>query len=220
MVSSEYMGSYIRPNERSVPVDMKGIQLNGEDTELRIGLKHTRLTIIGGPELRKARVANKDGGTDWVMQKQWKCKCSCKALYGEDIVWLTAPEFLGNKKGESCGCLREIRRKGQPKRIAEAIAEGRMMYRNALKIRTRAVPGYSAWVSQVLSQGVCRKCGFPGSEDNGLEAHHINGYASHPEGRVDPSNGACLCEVCHKAFHRDYGTKGATAANFAEFLVR
>ena len=45
----------------------------------------------------------------------------------------------------------------------------------------------------------CQGCGKCGGN---LNAHHILGFAEHPEARFDIENGATLCEPCHRAVHR------------------
>jgi hypothetical protein len=44
----------------------------------------------------------------------------------------------------------------------------------------------------------CVRCGKRGGY---LHAHHIDGFASNPEFRFDPDNGATLCEDCHFLVH-------------------
>lgn len=54
------------------------------------------------------------------------------------------------------------------------------------------------WAREViLRDEKCIRCGVQGP----LQAHHINSYAKHPELRLDISNGAALCPVCHHAQH-------------------
>jgi hypothetical protein len=38
--------------------------------------------------------------------------------------------------------------------------------------------------------------------------------------RFDINNLVCLCKICHKDFHRLYGTKRNTAEQFQEFLSK
>jgi hypothetical protein len=46
----------------------------------------------------------------------------------------------------------------------------------------------------------CHHCG----DDSGgnLQAHHIKPFATHPELRLDLSNGITVCEACHWLVHR------------------
>ncbi|WP_416360620.1 HNH endonuclease [Burkholderia gladioli] len=45
----------------------------------------------------------------------------------------------------------------------------------------------------------CQHCGD--ARGGNLHAHHILPFATHPELRVDVSNGITLCKPCHKAVH-------------------
>ena len=77
------------------------------------------------------------------------------------------------------------------------------------------VDGISKWRKKVIKRdGACIKCG----SRHRLEAHHINGYADYPHGRIDVNNGATLCHKCHKKYHRKFGTKRVNRVNFNEFI--
>lgn len=77
------------------------------------------------------------------------------------------------------------------------------------------VEGISKWTKDVIRRdGACVKCG----SRHRLEAHHINGYADYPHGRVDVNNGATLCHKCHKKYHRKFGTKRVNRVDFHEFI--
>lgn len=55
------------------------------------------------------------------------------------------------------------------------------------------------WKKEVLSKGKCEICG----SDKDLEAHHIIKWADYPQGRIDVSNGMCLCHKCHTDEHKE-----------------
>lgn len=40
-----------------------------------------------------------------------------------------------------------------------------------------------------------------------LHAHHLDAYATHPGARRTLSNGVCLCESCHRMFHKARGLR-------------
>lgn len=69
----------------------------------------------------------------------------------------------------------------------------------------RQTPEGRAWRFDVMSRDrfTCQECG----DDRGgnLHAHHIKPFATHPELRLDVSNGITLCERCHEALHRRLG---------------
>lgn len=47
--------------------------------------------------------------------------------------------------------------------------------------------------------GKCMECG----ELDGLHAHHVLPKSTHPELKLDVSNGRTLCYGCHKKWHED-----------------
>lgn len=66
---------------------------------------------------------------------------------------------------------------------------------------------YAAWRSRVylLYDNQCVRC----SNEERIEAHHIESWAAFPELRYEESNGVVLCLGCHKEFHRLYGNAGS-----------
>lgn len=72
------------------------------------------------------------------------------------------------------------------------------------------------WSDEVkkMFNETCQKCG---AKEN-LNAHHIISFTSHIEGRFDVNNGSCLCEKCHKDFHREYGVMKNTTEDFDNWL--
>jgi len=67
--------------------------------------------------------------------------------------------------------------------------------------RHRKSPGYKSWRRAVRDNagGYCEGCQCRRAKR--MHAHHLKGFATHPELRLDPSNGAWLCEDCHRAVH-------------------
>lgn len=53
------------------------------------------------------------------------------------------------------------------------------------------------WAKKIKRTGICDVCG---SKEN-LQAHHIIPWEYSIKGRLDPSNGQCLCKECHKMMH-------------------
>lgn len=76
---------------------------------------------------------------------------------------------------------------------------------------------YRAWRESVYQRDdyTCLKCKARGGR---LHPHHIVNFASHPELRFDPDNGATLCVGCHKLFHKLFGKKRNTKEQFQQFL--
>lgn len=74
-----------------------------------------------------------------------------------------------------------------------------------------------AWTYDILSKAnfTCVKCSERGGK---LHAHHLNGFNSFPDQRLNIDNGACLCETCHEKFHEAYGKGDNTKEQFEEWL--
>jgi hypothetical protein len=73
------------------------------------------------------------------------------------------------------------------------------------------------WRKGVLSRDrVCVSCG----STKRLHAHHLDGWAKHPERRFDPDNGITLCHDCHWRFHREASHKNATREMFEQWIKR
>jgi 5-methylcytosine-specific restriction endonuclease McrA len=64
----------------------------------------------------------------------------------------------------------------------------------------------------------CRRCGTYGGR---LNAHHMNSWKFFPTQRFDLNNLITLCEKCHQAYHKKYGSgyvSPNTKAQMLEFL--
>ena len=82
----------------------------------------------------------------------------------------------------------------------------------------RNIQGLPQWRNEVYERDnyACQCCGD--NKGGNLNAHHINGYNWCKEGRTDVNNGICLCEECHKEYHKIYGKGNNTWQQFREFL--
>lgn len=67
--------------------------------------------------------------------------------------------------------------------------------------KDRKSPGYKSWRKAVAKAagGSCESC--QSRHKGRMHAHHILGFSSHPELRLDPGNGAWLCDDCHVTVH-------------------
>lgn len=67
----------------------------------------------------------------------------------------------------------------------------------------RNMPEYSEWRGRVFERDgwQCQECGSTVR----LNAHHIKGWAKHPEHRFDVDNGVTLCFDCHAKKHPHIG---------------
>jgi hypothetical protein len=66
--------------------------------------------------------------------------------------------------------------------------------------RKRKGRRYYAWRAEVRARagGACEACQC---ERATMYAHHIESFATNPERRLDPDNGAWLCGDCHREVH-------------------
>lgn len=89
------------------------------------------------------------------------------------------------------------------------------------RFRERSYEGYKEWRMDVFNRDGfnCLKCGTNSTKDNRLVAHHILNHYSHPELRIEVDNGATLCTMCHKEFHRIYGTMKNNRDQLIEFTT-
>lgn len=73
---------------------------------------------------------------------------------------------------------------------------------------------HGAWARKVISRdgGACKQCG----SREGLHAHHIKPFSTHPELRLDVENGITLCFVCH---HRVHAALDENAVNSVDTLT-
>jgi hypothetical protein len=75
---------------------------------------------------------------------------------------------------------------------------------------------YRDWRSSVFAKYDYR-CGLCSIRTKNLNAHHLDSFHAHPEKRFDLDNGICLCSEHHKDFHKQYGKKNNTKAQFFEY---
>ena len=68
---------------------------------------------------------------------------------------------------------------------------------------------------KVIFDFMCQKCFERGGR---LVSHHIESWHSNVKLRLDLSNGICLCENCHKEFHKKYGKKNNNKIQLKDFL--
>ena len=61
----------------------------------------------------------------------------------------------------------------------------------------------------------CHICGD--NKGGNLNSHHLNNFATFKESRLDISNGVCLCEKCHKDFHKIYGYKNIVKEQYLDY---
>ena len=135
----------------------------------------------------------------------WFCKCDCGNTKEVALDGL----IQGHTK--SCGCLRHLKGEEHFNYKQELTEEDRQ--------NKRINEGYKEWQQQVKERAnfTCEKCGVRGGI---LHSHHKDGYNWCKERRTDISNGACLCEHCHREFHKIYGQGNNTEEQYKKFLKR
>lgn len=82
----------------------------------------------------------------------------------------------------------------------------------------RHIDGYPEWRMQVFVRDnfTCQKCAY--GKGGKLVAHHIISYKTHPNLRLEVSNGITLCRRCHIDFHRRYGQTNNTPDQLSDFM--
>ena len=85
------------------------------------------------------------------------------------------------------------------------------------RVDRRKVKNYMQWSYEVKERDgfTCVVCG---STNRKLHSHHLESYRSNKELRTEVSNGVCLCDKCHKEFHKKFGYGNNTAQQFEQFI--
>jgi len=138
----------------------------------------------------------------------WKCKCDCGNFKN------VSSKYIINKRIKSCGCLRN---ESASSRRGPLSPRWKPWLTDEDRQQTRKFPKYHEWRTAVFKRDnfTCQKCGD--NTGGNLNAHHIESYTDNKELRTELSNGATLCEDCHKDFHRTYGNH-STRKQFEEWI--
>lgn len=72
------------------------------------------------------------------------------------------------------------------------------------------------WSQEVkkAAKFTCKVCSRAGGD---LASHHLESYHANPKLRLVLTNGVCLCNSCHKDFHKRYGNQNNTEKQFKEY---
>ena len=206
--------------------------MSGKPKDL-VGEKMGLLTVI-----RDSGERDKNGG-----HVMWECFCECgnvaivngsrlkkgrtqscgclvsRDLIGEKFWKLTVKEYTGRntKLGHKiwlceCEC-------GNKHEVATGhLQRGKVRSCGCLRNGTHKGNEHKRWRESILIKfgNCCDYCGVS-IEEKVLNVHHMNGWDKFVSERFDLDNGVPLCDDCHKAFHKKYGSKDTTKEQYREF---
>ena len=156
-------------------------------------------TARGSIYLNKIYVDNKSP----VLFKCTRCGGNGEYKAGLWFMQRDNPECLCNK------CRNELNRgKTHPSWRHDLTQEEREQDR-------RTVEGHNIWHNQILNKSEY-KCLISGNNIE-LQAHHLMGWAQHPQLRTMIWNGVCLSKDLHNEFHNKYGRGNNDFKQFQDF---
>ena len=138
------------------------------------------------------------------------CECAC-GVVREFNNW-----NLTSGKTQSCGCLKSLNFINSPILKGEEHPNWKGGV-SPERSRMAATKRYRDWRLAVFerdgSQCVC--CG----STHDIQAHHLAPYAENKDEAMAVENGATLCAICHRAFHKEFGRNNCTKTDFEQFLT-
>jgi hypothetical protein len=161
----------------------------------RINLKLNDFILIKFIEMDKNRIS------------LWLAKCKC----GKEKI------IRSNTRVKSCGCRKK---ETDSNRSGKNNPRYNPLLSDESRNDKRLYEGYDKWRFQIKEkyQFQCIVCG----DDRGgnLISHHLNSYHDNIDERLSTKNGVCLCEICHKKFHKEYGYGKNNKYQFFEFMKK
>lgn len=167
-----------------------------EEKQIPIGSKFGRLTVISPGQTAGYSL----------------CKCKC----GKSVSVWNANLRSGNTK--SCGCIqKEIA--GKHLKNLDKFGSNHPNWKGGITDKRHIIESrkdYKDFRQSVFQRdnNACVKCLSP----NNIETHHVLNFSSNPDLIMDSSNVVTLCHSCHQQFHKIYGKKNNTKAQFDEFM--
>lgn len=139
----------------------------------------------------------------------WVCECSCGniiSVVGEKL-----------KSGEKLMCGGKTRHKRIKENNDNEFVD---IYDSKYLQELRQSSEYYQYRQEVMKKDGY-KCVVCGSHD--LEVHHIYPFATHPDNRLNPKTGICMCKVHHSvsspiSFHSIYGRYNNTPEQLEEYV--
>lgn len=161
----------------------------------------------------------------------------------DSIIFVNTLDFPPNSKVrvkakcECCGEIREVVRAEYTKECIKCTASKNSPFKNLigeknihfnhtytaeerdLVLRQARGGQFKIWSLEIKKRDnfTCIIC--KDNKGGNLNSHHLNSFAKYPLGRTDLLNGVCLCEKCHKDFHKQYGNKNNTKEQFEEYYI-
>lgn len=134
----------------------------------------------------------------------WLCNCSC----GRSVIVAETTLYKRNKQA----CLHCSTKKGSEHHSwnSDLLNGDRSSRRGSVCVN---------WRNEIYERDeyTCQVSGRIGGQMN---AHHLYSWHSHPELRLELSNGISICKQLHDLFHKLYGKKFNTPEQFKDFKRR
>lgn len=185
---------------------------------------------MGKPRKRKAMVWNSfnrwivlaevdSKRTIWrkreYVQRMFQCKCKCG---NESIV---SYSNLITNDSKSCGCLQKEKAAIQIRKIGWSgdknpnwrwgIANKNKLLHNSFRNNKQ----YREWRKLILERDVsCKRC----ESVIKLQAHHIVNFTKE-DTLFELDNWICLCYICHRQFHKQFGFTSNTKEQLEDFIM-
>ncbi|MFA5071041.1 MAG: HNH endonuclease [Candidatus Pacearchaeota archaeon] len=137
----------------------------------------------------------------------FNCICNC----GKQVVVKGAALTFGAIK--SCGCYHIDQLKTW---VGDKHPNWNFNKSDEDRIKRRHYYKNHVWKKEVkhIFNNCCDVCGLM---EKTMIAHHLYSWATHKHLRFETSNGACLCDSCHKMFHIIFKKRNNTLEQYQEF---
>ena len=169
-----------------------------------------------GGKIVNRKAAKKYGQTDEGRQKH---KISAKRYGQSPKGKVVAKKYSKTNKGKAAK-IKAVKKysKTIKGKITKAKAKIKYYSKNPSSLRSHD-PQFIEWAWKVKNKAkfTCRICGD--NTGGNLNSHHKNSWDKHPDQRYDINNGICLCEKCHKEFHKKYGHGNNTIMQYLFFKL-